>query len=655
MKTENEGTIIKMLQRWFQYRVENEKIGHVLLVSPITPFSQNTRDLLRSYDLAVLEAENASDAIEILEAQKETARLSDLSEPESLSTESKDAQRVDLVMVWNNLEDLSGIDLIRFIRSRPYDPAVILVDAADEVVNVEGSAVSDTPQVGMEGRTNPEVVFARDLGISDYFFLDERTKEGLERETVALASRAKKCWEDALVGRIRKQMVIDLRAILLSSVPQGNTRLAKELDGRIASASEVVASTKRVLLAEGEPETRKALQHALQKLEIDVETTTGPKSALLLLRDDPPNLLIVDPAESELDETEFLEMAEEVSPGVDIVILTQDPTPALAREAFRLNVTDLIRKPIRNPETVAQRILFHMDAKRRNHAEELLIVELYEMAREYAAEGRGSTSLTEQLFSGIIDKVERTPESIPKPSSLKPSAGASQDKLPSSQSVKTEKTAKHTSGKPDPNQRHSTIELMSGEYEVIKDNSGKSSNQTPLQNGKGTKPMELVSGEYEIVSRDEAFVSERSRLPDLAILKYIDRVLFSRQSMTPGGGKEDKLMGRRHLPRVEKSFLVTYETHDSAQSSLGFNKDLSLGGMFISAENPLPRGKEVTLKIQVVLKDEVHRFSCQGKVVWNTYDDEDKLEIFGPGFGVEFTVLDARGSEIIRKVIAESS
>ncbi len=644
MKTDNEGTIIKMLQRWFQYRVENERIGHVLLVSPITPFTQRTRNLLRSYNLAVLEAANASDAIEILEAQKETARLPVLSEPEVLGSDSKDAQRVDLVIIWNNLEDLSGIDLVRFIRSRPYNPAIVLVD---EIINREAGGATNTLKDEIERRMNPEDVFARDLRINDYFFLDNETKKGTERETVALASRAKKCWEDALVGRIRKQMVTDLRAALLSSVPQGNTRLAKELDERIASASEVVTSTRRLLLAEGEPETRKALQSALQKLEIDVETTTGPKSALLLLRDDPPNLLIVDPAESDLDETEFLEMAEEASPGVDIVILTQNPTPALAREAFRLNVTDLIRKPIRNPETVAQRILFHMDAKRRNHAEELLIIELYKIAREYAAEGKGSSSLTERLFSGIIDKAESTHESTEKHSAKE---------HPTSNSVEIRK---HTSGKPDAKQRHSTIELLSGEYEVINDNqgktSGKTSKQASPQNAEGTKPMELVSGEYEIVNRDEAFVSERSRLPDLAILKYIDRVLFSRQSMSSGGGKEDKVMGRRHLPRVEKSFLVTYETHDSSESSLGFNKDLSLGGMFISAENPLPRGKEVTLKIQVPLEDEMHHFSCQGKVVWNTYDDEDKLEVFGPGFGVEFTVLDARSSEIIRKVIAEST
>ena len=197
-----------------------------------------------------------------------------------------------------------------------------------------------------------------------------------------------------------------------------------------------------------------------------------------------------------------------------------------------------------------------------------------------------------------------------------------------------------------------TLELTTGDYEVVNPSSPPSPPSTSGVPEKRSTTLELLSGEYEIVSTDESFVAERSRLPDLAVLRYVDRILFDPN--LDSSGKRDRGRGRRHLPRVDQSFVVTFKTDDDTRGSLGFLKDLSLGGLFVSADPPLKKGSAVHLQLQIPLGDEVHKFSCQGTVAWNTLEDDDKLEVFGPGFGIEFTVLDARGSEIIRRVIAEA-
>jgi Tfp pilus assembly protein PilZ len=110
--------------------------------------------------------------------------------------------------------------------------------------------------------------------------------------------------------------------------------------------------------------------------------------------------------------------------------------------------------------------------------------------------------------------------------------------------------------------------------------------------------------------------------------------------------------GRRRLPRTERSFVVTFGPADSPRTSLGFLKDVSLGGMFISADPPASTGEEIQLTVQVPTDTGMRRIGCQGRVVWNTLEDNDKLEIHGPGFGLEFTVLPAEGSELLRKVMA---
>ncbi len=548
---DGETTIIELLKLWFRYRVESEKKGHVLLACPRSPYADKVSEGLRARNLEVSSVESAGDGIEILESTG-----------------------VDLVITWNTLEDLTGLDFVRFIKSRPYNPAIVFADDSKHF-----------PQESKEreGENAGLPAAAIELQVDEYIFTEDTRPE-------EAASRAWRCWENAIVRRVREKMTLDLRTILLSSVPEGNTRLAKELEEKIASADRSLSPMKKVLLAESETETRNSLGSAMEKIGLEVEFASGGRSALMLMRDDPPNMVVVDPSQSDIEETLFLETAGKQSPGVEVVLLTENPTPALAREAYRLGVSDLIRKPIKDPQITAKRILLHLEAKRRDRAEELLIVELYKLALQHVGETEVS-SMTEKLFAGIVPQKSQVP-----------------DEKPAAESTS------HDDG----------------------------------------KPIKLLSGEYEIVSADEAFVTERSRLPDLAALKYIDRIIFSRGKNGGSAGREEKTAGRRLLPRIEKSFLVKFQSSDSSRNTLGFNKDLSLGGMFISADPPLKRGEEVLLEIRIPLEDGIEKFSCQARVVWNTEDDQDKLEIFGPGFGVEFTVLDARASEIIRRTIAES-
>jgi DNA-binding response OmpR family regulator/Tfp pilus assembly protein PilZ len=572
--TAQEGSVQELVSRWLGFRLERESKSSVLLAYPDIPIRQVMVQALSNEELNVMVVGNASDAIETLET--------DSASPEG---------RVDLVVAHSNLRDLTGVELMQFIRSRPYQPELLLV--ADEPSEHELNLVVS-------------------LALADYL----TGEEGQPREVAAKARRLK---EVALNRRVREMMVSDLRTTLQEMLPKGETLLAQHLERRIAAYRDELGPMDRVLVAEGDTRVRAELASALGDTGIKVEVAMGGQSALMLMEEEKPDAVVVDPAMAEMTEVEFLKRARETAPDVEVVLLARSATLEDARNALKYGVADFILKPVADPQMAAQRIKRVLEHRRQEKAVDLLITELYGMAASAVASGPAEDEeSTRRLFEGLVpeERIARAAELPPEfqPQGTAGDAAAGAGVAPGDMAV----------------------EIHTGEV------------------------VELHTGEYDLVAMDELYGGDHQAIPDLAVLNYVDELLFDDGAgitpmVSPGSSGAAWRMpggGRRTMPRVERSFMVTFGPADSPRGALGFLRDLSLGGLFISAEPPLLVGQEVRMEIQIPTAEGLERISCQGKVVWNTLQDTDKVEIYGHGFGVEFTVRDSRGSDLLRKVVA---
>ncbi len=98
---------------------------------------------------------------------------------------------------------------------------------------------------------------------------------------------------------------------------------------------------------------------------------------------------------------------------------------------------------------------------------------------------------------------------------------------------------------------------------------------------------------------------------------------------------------RRHR-RAKLVTQVRCEPLD--REELMLTRDISVGGMFISARNPLPSPSDVTLKFR--LKSGEPLLECRGKVVYS---------IKGMGMGVQFEGLSENTKEALQKFVDEAS
>lgn len=86
---------------------------------------------------------------------------------------------------------------------------------------------------------------------------------------------------------------------------------------------------------------------------------------------------------------------------------------------------------------------------------------------------------------------------------------------------------------------------------------------------------------------------------------------------------------RRQYIRATLNLLISYETVEAFRSD--YSDNISVGGVFIKTDRPLPVGTE--LKIHFMLPQEKEPLTAEGIVVHNTLDEED-AEI--EGMGIEF-------------------
>jgi type IV pilus assembly protein PilZ len=104
---------------------------------------------------------------------------------------------------------------------------------------------------------------------------------------------------------------------------------------------------------------------------------------------------------------------------------------------------------------------------------------------------------------------------------------------------------------------------------------------------------------------------------------------------------------RRKYVRVTLNLLIKYETMEEFNSD--YSQNLSLGGMFIKTDRPLPVGTE--LQIHFLLPDIIGAVTTEGVVMHNTLDDEDAE---AEGMGIEFRKLSEQARKIIEQTLASN-
>ena len=76
------------------------------------------------------------------------------------------------------------------------------------------------------------------------------------------------------------------------------------------------------------------------------------------------------------------------------------------------------------------------------------------------------------------------------------------------------------------------------------------------------------------------------------------------------------------------------------REELLLSRDVSIGGMFVTAKEPFPQDSEVTVAFRLSPKDPL--ISCQGKIVY---------AIVGVGMGVMFADLDDDSRQSLQKFV----
>ena len=105
---------------------------------------------------------------------------------------------------------------------------------------------------------------------------------------------------------------------------------------------------------------------------------------------------------------------------------------------------------------------------------------------------------------------------------------------------------------------------------------------------------------------------------------------------------------RKH-ERVPTDYFVSVQAPKEGKECEGNCRDLSEGGMFITTEEPLPRGTEVKILIQLATGNET--ICVEGIVMWVRPPMPSPQ--FPPGMGVRFIRVSPEARELLQRKIEE--
>ena len=104
----------------------------------------------------------------------------------------------------------------------------------------------------------------------------------------------------------------------------------------------------KLLIVDDELGMRQFLTHLLQREGHDVRVASNGKEALVLLREEPADLIISDVRMPDINGIELLRAVREFLPSVEVIMMTAFANVDTAREAFLLGAYDFVQKPFDN-------------------------------------------------------------------------------------------------------------------------------------------------------------------------------------------------------------------------------------------------------------------------------------------------------------------
>ncbi|MCZ6690409.1 MAG: PilZ domain-containing protein [Planctomycetota bacterium] len=105
---------------------------------------------------------------------------------------------------------------------------------------------------------------------------------------------------------------------------------------------------------------------------------------------------------------------------------------------------------------------------------------------------------------------------------------------------------------------------------------------------------------------------------------------------------------RKH-ERFPTHYFVSVQVPREDKECEGNCRDLSEGGMFIGTEEPLPRGTEVKILIQLATVNDT--IGVEGVVMWVRPPMPSPQ--FPPGMGVKFTRVSPEARDLLQRTIEE--
>lgn len=106
---------------------------------------------------------------------------------------------------------------------------------------------------------------------------------------------------------------------------------------------------------------------------------------------------------------------------------------------------------------------------------------------------------------------------------------------------------------------------------------------------------------------------------------------------------------RRGQPRVKANIGVTVRVPGGRTTSSEIIHNISLGGVFIQMNDPLPFGTEVSLEFSLPVAPRTIR--CKGFVVWSTKNSPERATMGGEGIGVRLMDIGITDMRILAEYV----
>jgi Response regulator containing CheY-like receiver, AAA-type ATPase, and DNA-binding domains len=104
----------------------------------------------------------------------------------------------------------------------------------------------------------------------------------------------------------------------------------------------------KLLIADDELGMRQFLTHLLQREGHSVRVAGNGNEAMVMLREDPADILLSDIRMPDMGGIDLLKAARELLPGLEVIMMTAFANVETAREAFLLGAFDFVQKPFDN-------------------------------------------------------------------------------------------------------------------------------------------------------------------------------------------------------------------------------------------------------------------------------------------------------------------